>query len=376
MQIELSNRQKEARSRFRSFAEQKIAPYAGQWDNEQRVPSHIFAELREHGYLGAPVPAESGGGGMDAITYGLLTEEIGRACSSVRSLLTVHDMVTLTVLRWAKPSLKEKFFSRMSRGELLCALALSEPNVGSDSSSVETTARLDSDHYILNGKKCWITYGQVADLFLVIAREESGVSAFLVPGETPGLTRRKIQVVGTRASLVAELDLSECRVPMDSLLGKSGFAHLQAVAGALDFGRYSVAWGCVGIAQACLSASLDYCSKRKQFGVTINKHQLVQRKLSEMIASTHAARLLCCRAGYARQTGDPQAISEALVAKYFASRTATRAANDAVQLHGANGLTENYPVSRFLRDAKVMEIIEGSTQIQQIAIVNSPPSEI
>lgn len=376
MQVELSAEQKESRSRFRRFAEDKIAPYAGQWDYEQRIPPHVITDLREQGYLGAPVACELGGGGMDAITYGLMTEEIGRACSSVRSLLTVHDMVTLTVLHWAKPPLKQQFAARMARGELIGALALSEPNVGSDSSNVETTARAENGHFVLNGKKSWVTFGQVADIFLVIAQETAGVSAFLVPADTPGLCRHKVQVAGTRASLVANLDLCECQIPGDFLVGKSGFAHIQAVATALDFGRYSVAWGCVGIAQACLAACLDYCSKRKQFGVTINKHQLVQRKLSEMITNTHAARLLCCRAGYTRQRGDPQAIGETLVAKYFASRTATRAANDAVQLHGANGLTENYPVSRFLRDAKVMEIIEGSTQIQQIAIVNSPPSEI
>jgi hypothetical protein len=376
MQVELSDQQKESRYRFRRFAEEKIAPFAGDWDQQQQVPPHIFCELREHGFFGAPVAKELGGGGMDAITYGLLTEEIGRACSSVRSLLTVHDMVTLTVLRWGKPCLREQFIPSMARGDLIGALALSEPNVGSDSSSVETTAQPDNGHFVLNGKKSWITFGQRADVFLAIAREPAGLSAFLLPGDTPGLTRRKVQVVGTRASLVAELELNECRVPAEFRVGKSGFAHLQAVATALDFGRYSVAWGCVGIAQACLAASLVYCSKRKQFGVTIDKHQLVQRKLSEMITNTHAARLLCCRAGYARQTGNPQAVSETLVAKYFASRTATRAANDAVHLHGANGLTENYPVSRFLRDAKVMEIIEGSTEIQQIAIANSPPSEI
>jgi hypothetical protein len=376
MQVELSAQQRESRNRFRRFTQDRIAPHAGEWDNEQRVPPHVIDELREHGFLGAPVDRQFGGSSMDAITYGLMTEELGRACSSIRSLLTVHDMVTLTVQRWGKPCIKEKFVSRMARGELIGALALSEPNVGSDSSSVETEARAESDHYVLNGRKSWITFGQIADVFLVVAREPAGISAFLVPADTPGLARNKIQVVGTRASLVAGLDLRDCRVPKEFMVGKSGFAHLQAVATALDFGRYSVAWGCVGIAQACLTASLDYCGQRKQFGVTLDKHQLVQRMLSEMITNTHAARLLCCRAGYTRQMGDPQAISETLVAKYFASRAATRAANDAVQLHGANGLTDNYPVSRFLRDAKVMEIIEGSTQIQQIAIVNSPPSEI
>ena len=376
MLVELSPRQKEDRYRFREFVQEKITPFAGQWDREGRIPTRIIAELKEQGYLAAPAPRNEGGIGMDPITYGLLTEEIARGCSSVRSLLTVHDMVMLSILRWGSRSLKEQFAEPLMCGDMIAALALSEPAAGSDVSSVETEVRADGFHLVLTGKKSWVTFGQIADLFLVVARCATGLTAIAVPAGTPGLIRREISVAGTRASLLANLEFDECRVPAAYVVGKPGFAAVQAVPTALDHGRYSVAWGCVGIAQACLEASLEYANRRKQFGVVIAKHQLIQRKLSDMIVNTRAARLLCYRAGYLRQSNSPDAIGETMIAKYFASKAATRAANDAVQVHGANGLTDDYPVIRFLRDAKVMEVIEGSTQIQQIAIATCPPKEV
>jgi alkylation response protein AidB-like acyl-CoA dehydrogenase len=376
MQVELSHEQAEARHRFREFVEKRITPFAGQWDKEGRIPSCIIRDLKEQGYLAAPAPKEAGGTGMELITYGLLTEEIARGCSSVRSLLTVHDMVTLSILRWGSSALKEVYAAALVNGSLIGALALSEPTAGSDTANIAMEARADGDQWVLTGRKSWITFGQIADLFLVIARSGKGLSAFAVPANTPGLTKQAISVAGTRASLLANIHFNECRVPAAYVVGKIGFAAVQAVPTALDHGRYSVAWGCVGIAQACLDASLDYSSKRMQFGGPIAKHQLIQRKLSDMIVNTRAARLLCYRAGYLRQANSPEALGETMIAKYFASKTATKAANDAVQVHGANGFTDEYPVMRLLRDAKVMEVIEGSTQIQQIAIATCPPKEM
>lgn len=377
MRIELSGAQREARLRFREFVREHITPHAGQWDRDERVPLDVIERLRESGYLGAPVSVEAGGGGLDAITYGLLTEELARGCSSVRSLLTVHDMVALAVWRWGSRELKTNIGAAAARAELLCALALTEPEVGSDAAGVQTEARAEGDGYVLNGRKKWITYGQIADLFLTLVRCEGKLTAFLVPSDAEGFARRPLRgIVGTRASLLAELEFNDCFVPASHLVGRIGFGLSHVVGAALDHGRYSVAWGAVGIAQACLDACLEYTSLRKQFGVELAQHQLVQRKLTNMITDTRAARLLCYRAGYLRQNGDPGAASETLVAKYFASRTAVRAANDAVQLHGANGLTEDYPVARYLRDARVTEIIEGSTQIQQISIAKNPPGEL
>lgn len=375
MQMELSPAQKEARLRFRGFVQEHIRPYAAQWDRDEAVSPKVIDHLRSLGYLGSPVRRSEGS--MDPITYGLLTEEIARGCSSVRSLLTVHDMVSIGIWRWGCTELKAEFAESVAHGDLLCALALSEPEAGSDAANVATEAVFEDGEYVLSGTKRWTTFGQIADLFLVLARCEEKLTAFLVPANSPGVSRKPMSgIIGTRASLLAEIVLDDCRVPKHYMLGKVGFGLSHVISTALDHGRYSVAWGSVGIAQACLDACLHYTSSRRQFGCALRDHQLVQRMLTEMIVQTRAARLLCYRAGYLRSTGDPGAYAETLVAKYFASRTAVRSANDAVQLHGANGMSDEYPVGRYLRDAKVMEIIEGSTQIQQVAIAKSPLAEI
>jgi glutaryl-CoA dehydrogenase (non-decarboxylating) len=376
MRLELSARQREERLRFRSFVQTHIAPHAAEWDRSERISTDIIDKLRSLGFLGAPL-ARQQSPAMDAITYGLLTEEIARGCSSVRSLLTVHDMVAQGIWRWGGRDLKAEFGEGVATGRCLCALALSEPDVGSDAAGVVTEARPDGGTFVLSGEKKWITFGQIADLFLVLARCSEGLGAFLVPAATPGLERRPITgIVGTRASQLASITLRACRVPRHYLLGKAGFGLSHVVSSVLDFGRYSVAWGSVGIAQACLDACLDYTRKRRQFGVELREHQLVQRMLTEIIANTRASRLLCYRAGYLRSVDDTNAMAEALVAKYFASRTAVYAANAAVHLHGANGLTDEYPVARYLRDAKVMEIIEGSSEIQQIMIAKYPLGDL
>jgi glutaryl-CoA dehydrogenase (non-decarboxylating) len=375
--LDLSSAQIAARLACRAFVAECVAPHAGAWDRAGRIPAEILGELRRRGYLGAALARELGGGGVDPITYGLLTEEIGRGCSSLRSLLTVHDMVSEAVRRWGSPRLKADVLPRLARAELLAALALSEPDVGSDAAGVETAAERDGDAFVLTGRKRWITFGMLADVFLVLARCDGQLAAFLVPADSPGLAREPITtVVGTRAAQLAELTFHGCRVAADRLVGRLGFGFSHVASTALDHGRYSVAWGAVGIAQACLDACLAYTASRHQFGQPLAKHQLVQRHLTEMIVNTRAARLLCYQAGYRRAQGSPEAATDTLIAKYFASRAATRAANAAVQLHGANGLSQDYPVERYLRDAKVTEIIEGSTQIQQIAIASYPPGEL
>jgi hypothetical protein len=376
MHLELSDEQSAARGRFRAFVDEHIRPYAGTWDREGALPLDVVTTLREHGYLGAPLPEDVGGGGMEAITYGLLTEALGSGCSSVRSLLTVHDMVTLAMMRWGSPRIKEELVPRLARGEVLGALGLSEPNVGSAAGDVETTATEDGDSYVLRGTKTWITYGEIADYFLVLAQCEGKPTAFVLPADTPGFSRKPLVLAGTRASRVAELTLDGCRVPADHRVSRVGFGLSHVFTTALDHGRYSVAWGSVGIAQACLDACLDFTSERRQGGAVLREHQLIRRKLTELLVSTRAARLLCYRAGFLRQSKSPDALAETMIAKYFASRAAATAATDAVQLHGARGLSEELPIERYLRDSRVPEIIEGSTQIQQINIPNYPIAEI
>jgi glutaryl-CoA dehydrogenase (non-decarboxylating) len=369
VKVELSAEQRAARAEFRAFTAAEIAPHADRWDREEAIPPELIDRLRQRGYLGSNVAAEHGGLGRDMISYGLLTEEIARGCSSVRSLLTVHDMVAHAIQRWGSREHKERYLPRMARGELLGALALSEPNAGSDAKSIETTAEAEGDAWVLNGRKKWTTFGQIASLFLVFAQVGGQPAAFLVEREAPGLTVRPLKgIVGTRASMLAELTFTDCRIPKGQLVSRPGFGISHVAAAALEQGRYSVAWGAVGIAQACLDACRTYAAERRQFGAPLADHQLIRAMLTDMIVDVRAARLLCLRAGWLRANSDPGAFMETMAAKYFASRVATRVANDAVQIHGANGLSESYPVARYLRDAKVTEIIEGSTQIQQITI--------
>jgi len=368
VQIELTPQQKRDRAEFREFVAAEVAPRAGRFDREGAVPARLVAQVAARGYLGALLP-RAGSPPMDAVTYGLLNEEFGRGCSSLRSLLTVHNMVAHAVRRWGARPLKERWLPGLAAGEVVAAFCLSEPGVGSDAAGVRTTAEPDGDHYVLEGTKKWITFGQLADLFLVFARSEGRPTALLVERGTRGLSVVPIEgMLGVRASMLAELRFEGCRVPRENVVGRPGFGFSHVASSALDWGRYSVAWGCVGLAQACLDASLAYAGEREQFGARLKDHQLIRRMLTDMITNTKAARLLCLHAGCLKERGDPQGIVETNVAKYFASTAASRAAADAVQIHGANGCSPDYPVERYLRDAKIMEIIEGSTQIQQLTI--------
>jgi glutaryl-CoA dehydrogenase (non-decarboxylating) len=369
MKIELSPEQQNDRESFRAFVDTQIVPQADLMDQQEQTPRDLIDDMARRGYLGAVVPKEFGGAGRDAITCGVLYEEIGRGCSSLRSLLTVHHMVATAILKWGSKIQKEYLLPRLATGATIAAFALTEPEAGSDAASVQTTATLEGDSYLLNGTKKWITYGQIADLFLVFARCHDKPTAFLVERTRPGFSVQAIKgTLGTRASMLAELRLKDCRIPKDNLVCRVGLGVSHVAATALDLGRYSVACGSVGIAQACLEASLDYTSKRWQFGSYLKDHQLIQQMITGMVTNTKAARLLCYHAGYLRDSRDPRAIMETSIAKYFASTTATRVANDAVQVHGANGCSNDYPVQRYARDARIMEIIEGSTQIQQINI--------
>ncbi|MEH1914719.1 acyl-CoA dehydrogenase family protein [Nostoc sp.] len=372
MKLELSTQQKNAQAKFRAFVNEEICPSAGEWDRKEFTPPELIKKIAEHGFLGAILPQEYGGKGMDMITYGILNEELGRGCSSVRSLLTVHNMVAYALCKWGNKSQKEYWLPKFASGEIIAAFALSEPNVGSDAKSVETTATLAGDAYILNGQKKWITYGQIADVFLVFGKCEGKPTAFLVEKNSPGLSVKAMSgILGVRASMSAELLFNNCQVPLENLVGKLGFGFSYIASSALDYGRYSVASGCVGIAQACLDACIKYTNERKQFGVYLKEHQLIRQMITQMITKVKAARLLCYQAGYLKDINDPNSIMETAIAKYFASTVATKIANDAVQIHGGNGCSSEYPVERYLRDSKIMEIIEGSTQIQEITIAES-----
>lgn len=370
MDIRLSNLQKEKQNVFRTFVNEEIIPNAGQYDHEERIPAELIEKLAQQGYLGAILPEKYGGLGMDFISYGLLNEELGRGCASVRGLVMMQNMVGLTILKWGSEEQKARWLGRIAAGKTIAAFALTEPDVGSDAVHIQTSlAEEDEANFIINGHKKWITLGQIADLFLVFGKKLGKLCAVLLEKDSPGLSVAPITgMLGAKASMLAELQLDNCSIPLENLVGRAGFGFVPVGLTALNLGRYSIAWGCVGIGRACLEACLEHTSTRKQFGVPLKKHQLIQKMITEMVVNIKAARLLCCQAGQLQEEGNANAIMEIMAAKYFASKTAFQAANDAVQIHGAIGCSSESAVGRHLRDAKIMEIIEGTSQIHEIKI--------
>ncbi|WP_405145067.1 acyl-CoA dehydrogenase family protein [Sphaerisporangium sp. NBC_01403] len=361
----------------RAFVDAHITPYADAYDQKGRVPEELLGQIAAAGLWAPFLPPEAGGAGMDMVTLGEVHEEVGRGCSSVRSLLTVHTMVSWAVQRWGTPAQRERWAPALCRGDVLGAFCLSEPGAGSDASGITSTAEQAGGGWVLNGVKKWITGGQRADVYLVFARTASSIGAFLVPRDAPGVQVRPIDdMLGTRASMLAEVSFQDVRLDGDALLGPSGFTAGMVLTGTLDLGRYSVASGSVGIIQACLEACATYTARREVGGSVLRDRPLIQAKLSDMITDARAARLLCAEAGRLKDAGEASTLMATWVAKYFASTAAARHASEAVQIHGANGCSPDYPVARFYRDAKVMEIIEGSNEIQRITIAGQVDREM
>jgi glutaryl-CoA dehydrogenase (non-decarboxylating) len=369
MGMRLTQRQLQLSKRFKEFANQHIAPNADQFDRNERIPQELIRLIGKKGYLGGIIPRKMNGSGWDIVSYGLFCEEMGRVSASLLSLFTVHGMVSWAILKWGTAGQLDHWLPKLAAGQIIGAFALTEPEIGSDAKNIGTNASPTRNGYRIDGQKKWISCGQIADLFLVFAMCEGSPTAFLVEKTRPGLSMQPISgMLGFRSAMLSELKFNDCRIPKENLLGKVGFGFSHVVNAALDLGRYSIAWGSVGISQACTEACLLYTAKRTQFGVLLKEHQLVQQMIANMIVSTKASRLLCYQAGYLKDLNDPDSIMETATAKYFASSVAVRAALDAVQIHGANGCSSDYPVQRYLRDAKIMEIIEGSSQIQQVLI--------
>ncbi len=369
--MELSQTQAEWRSRVDAFVREHVEPGAEEWDRNSLVPADTIRTLAREGYLGAALPAAEGGLGLDALSLGLLCQEMARGSASLASLLTVHSMCSQAVHRWGSEAQHGQWVPRLARGEAIGAFALSEPGSGSDARAMTMRAREAGDGWILDGTKRWISFGRVADLFLTFAAHGDGVSAFLVEAGAEGLEIAPITgMLGFRAAGLAELRFRECRVGGGSLLGRAGLGFGVVANHALDLGRFTVAWSSTGVARACLDASLSYAGSREQFGVRLGEHQLVRSLLADMWAEVEAGELLCAEAARLREDGAPESIMATAVAKYFGARTAVRVASDAVQIHGAVGCHDDHPLQRYYRDAKIFEIIEGSNQIQQLLIAH------
>ena len=360
------------REEFKTFVDQELLHQANDYDKQGFIPRALIQKLGASGYLGATIPLHYGGRGMDQISYGILNEEIGRACSSTRSLITVHSSLTAeTILRWGTDDQKDKWLPPLAKGEKLAAFGLSEPDTGSDAASITTAYREQDGNYVLNGLKKWITFSQIADLFVIVAQGAKGITAFLVERDTPGLTVEPLDgLLGTRASMLGVIHLTNCVVPARNILGRPGWGLRQIVSTALDNGRYSVACGSLGIARACLEDSIHYVKNRSQFGHLLKDHQLIKQKIANMVTAVKTAGLTCRNAGYLRDKKDPDSIIQTSLAKYHASCIANTVAADAVQLHGAMGCHDSLSIQRYFRDARIMEIIEGSTEILQILIAD------
>ncbi|MBF0201577.1 MAG: acyl-CoA dehydrogenase family protein [Desulfamplus sp.] len=370
MDMELNADQISARQAFRQFVEQHVIPTAAKCDALRETPPELIESLAREGYLGALVPKEYGGEGMDGLKWGLLCEAMGYGSASLLSLLTVHSMVIQAVLKWGTQAQREKWLPPLASGKIIAGFALTENKTGSDAKNTKTSARQQDDGtWLLQGNKKWMSFGQVASLFLILAQIDGKATAFLVERGSRGFSTEPITgMMGFRSAMLAQLHMDDCLVPAENILGRPGFGFSHVIGTALDQGRYSIAWGCAGLARACVDACLDYTDQREQFGVPIREHQLIQEMIADMITQSRAAQMLCFRAASLKEQGDPSLIMETSMAKYFASRAAVKIASDAVQIHGANGCSNQFPVERHFRDAKIMEIIEGSNQMQQIII--------
>jgi len=355
-----------------AFAAEEIRPFAAQFEENAAIPRQLIDKMAKKGYLAACFPKEYGGLGLDPVYYGLFTEEIGKACASTRAILTVHtSLVGETLLRWGSDEQKKKWLPLMSSGEKIACFGLTEPDVGTDAKSVQTSCKKEGGKYIINGTKKWITLGDIADIFLIITRGEKGNSAFIVEREMAGVKTTPIKgLLAGRAAHIALIELKDVEVPAENLLTKEGSGFTYIVNTALDLGRYSIAWGGIGLAQEAIDAMVSYSRKRKQFGKKIYTFQLIQAMIGDAVTKTHAGRALCLRAGELRKKGDPAAIMETTIAKYFTSKIAMEIATDAVQVHGGNGCCSEYPVERLFREAKILEIIEGTSQVQQEIIAS------
>ncbi len=360
-----------------AFVDAHILPYANEWERRARIPDSLLDAMSTAGLWAPFLPSDMGGTAMDMVTLGEIHEEVGRGCSSVRSLLTVHTMVSWAVNRWGNEAQRAEWGARLSSGELLGAFCLTEPGAGSNAADITAHAERTSDGWLLNGVKKWITNAQRADVFLVFARAGTSIVALLVPRRAVGVQVIPIsEILGTRASMLGEVRFTDVALGEDALLGPSGFASGMVLTGVLDLGRFSVASGSVGIIQGCLDASAAYSSTRQVGGTALSELQLIQAKVTDMVTDVRAARLLCAEAGRLKDNGDPATIMATWVAKYFASTAAAHHASEAVQIHGANGCGGDYPVARLYRDSKVMEIIEGSNEIQRMTIAGEAYREL
>jgi alkylation response protein AidB-like acyl-CoA dehydrogenase len=372
MDFTLTPEQELIRDSAREFCDREIVPHSREWDRSERMDEAIVPKLAEIGFLGCALPEEHGGMGLDTVSYCLVMEELGCADSSVRGIVSVNNgLAGKTIAKWGTEEQRAEWLPQLASGQALGCYGLTEPGSGSDPASLVTRATRDGGGWVIDGSKIFITLGSWAGVALVFARTGGegprGITCFLVPTDSPGFSARKIDgKLGLRAQDTAELFFDGVRVPDSARLGDEG-AGFNVAMSALDNGRISLAAGAVGVARACVEASTTYAAERKQFGKPLAQFQLIQELIADMAVETEAARMMAWRAAALADAGQPYTFA-ASQAKYYASEVAVRAANAALQVHGGYGYVDEFPVARYLRDARVLTLYEGTSQIQKLLI--------
>ena len=375
MDFVLTQKQEMFRAVLQEFAEKEVAPLAAEIDKSGRFPRETVKKMAELGIMGLPIPEQYGGAGGDTTTYCMAVEEISRACAATGIILSAHVSVcTQPIYQFGNEEQKKKYLIPLAKGEKLGAIALTEPNAGSDASNQQTVAVLDGEHYVFNGTKIFVTNGGEADIYLVMAMTDpskglKGISSFIVEKGFPGLTfGKKENKMGVRASSTTELIFQDCRVPKENLLGREGEGFKIAMQ-TLNGGRISIGAQALGIAQACLDESIRYAKEREQFNHPIASFQGIQWMLADMATNVEAARMLVYKAASLKDRKKPYS-KESAMAKLFAAETAMKQAVKAVQIHGGYGYMKEYKVERLMRDAKITEIYEGTSEVQRTIIAS------
>lgn len=373
MHFKLSEEHEMIRKMVRDFAINEVAPTAAERDEEERFDRAIFDQMAELGLTGIPWPEEYGGIGSDYVAYCIAVEELSRVCASTGVTLSAHtSLAGWPIFTFGTEAQKQKYLKPMAKGEKIGAYCLTEPASGSDAGAMTTTARLDGDDYLLNGSKIFITNGGIADTYIVFALTASedkhrGTTAFIVEADFPGFSvGKKEKKLGIRSSPTTEVILENCKVPKENVLGEVGKGFKIAMM-TLDGGRNGIAAQAVGIAQGAFDAAVAYAKERKQFGKPIAAHQGISFKIADMATSIEAARLLTYQAAWLESNGFPYG-KESAMSKLFAGDTAMKVTTEAVQIFGGYGYTKDYPVERYMRDAKITQIYEGTQEIQRLVI--------
>jgi butyryl-CoA dehydrogenase len=373
MDFELNDEQQLIRETARAFTDNEIIDRARENDRNEHFDLELVSKIADQGYLGAIVPREYGGAGLDYLTYGLVVEEIGRGDSAMRTVISVQtSLVCSAILRWGTEEQKQHYLPKLCTGEWLGCFGLTEPDTGSDAANQRTRAKRTDSGWVINGAKMFISMGNHAKVALIFAQTDPekahrGLACFLVDADQDGFQPQAIHhKMGLRGSDTAAISLDDVEASDQQMLGEVGDGFKVAMS-ALDSGRYSVAAGCVGICQGCVESSVEYAKEREQFGRPIASFQLVQGMLADMKVQTDAARMLVWRAGYLKDAGKPNT-TETSIAKLYATEAAVQCANTAIQVHGGSGYVDDHPVERYFRDVRVTTLYEGTSQIQKLII--------